>query len=128
VTGVRDNQRLLEGVRRVLAEAGFDEPNAAAGGLSLHAQEGEGVLLGWRPWGIVRAFSRVGHEDDLERRTALPGLHQALDSALAAILEAAGFQTRVVEPGWLLVSQRGQSAGEHEAGAAPCLPRATSHS
>lgn len=30
-------------------------------------------------------------------------LHQALDSTLAAILEGAGFQTRVVEPGWLLV-------------------------
>ncbi|MFF9870456.1 hypothetical protein ACF1G0_34655 [Streptomyces sp. NPDC013953] len=125
---MRGSQRLLEEIRRVLAQAGFDEPNAAAGALRLQVQEGEGVLLRWRPQGIVCALSRVGHEDDPERRTAPPGLPQALDSALAAILEAAGFQTRVVEPGWLLASRRGQSAGEPEAGAAPCLPRPTSHS
>jgi hypothetical protein len=59
---------------------------------------------------------------------ALPGLLQAVDSALAAILEAAGFQSRVVEPGWLLASRRGQSAGEPETGAAPCLPRPMFHS
>ncbi|MFE6365844.1 hypothetical protein ACFVP3_38435 [Streptomyces sp. NPDC057806] len=68
----------------------------------MHAQHDEGALLGWRPQGIAQAFTRVGHEEGLERRTALPCLHQAPDSALAAILAAACFQTKVVEPGWLL--------------------------
>ncbi|MFJ9598028.1 hypothetical protein ACIRS3_35450 [Streptomyces virginiae] len=115
---MRESQQLLEEIRSVLARAGFDEPGAAAGGLSLHLQGDERVLLGWRPQGIARAFSRFGHDDDLERRTALPGLHQALDSALAATLEAAGFHTRVVEPGWLLVSPSHPSVGP-DARAAP---------
>lgn len=113
----------------MLAQAGFDEPNAAGGtgGLSLYVREGEGVLLGWRPRGMVRAFTRVhGHEDGLERRMALPGLHQALDSALSAILEAAGFRTRVVEPGWLLVAGLDRSAAEHKAGEAPSQPTSRS--
>ncbi|MCL7430284.1 hypothetical protein [Streptomyces sp. YS415] len=70
----------------------------------MHAQEDDGVLLGWRPQGIAQAFTPVGHEEGLERRTALPCLHQTPDSALATSLAAAGFRTKVVEPDWLLVS------------------------
>ncbi|WP_272263091.1 hypothetical protein [Streptomyces xanthophaeus] len=111
---MRDDQRLLEEIRCVLAQAGFDEPNDAAG-LSLQAK-GEGALVGWRSTGILHALAHVhGHQDERERHTALPGLHQALDSALSAILEAAGFQTRVVQPGWLLVARADQSAAEPRA-------------
>lgn len=55
--------------------------------------------------GTVRAVMAA-----LEERWAT-----SVDAAPAAFLEAAGFQIRVVEPGWLLVARLDPSAAQSEA-------------
>lgn len=91
VAGVsKSGRQLLDEVRQVLATAGFTEPDGGTGGLVLRAKA-DGVLIAWQPAEVVRAVTYVHrHEDALDRLTSLPGLHQAIASALAAILDEAG--------------------------------------
>ncbi|MFI8345669.1 hypothetical protein ACIF8W_37245 [Streptomyces sp. NPDC085639] len=89
----------------MLATTGFTEPDGDTSGLVLRAQA-DGVLIGWQPAEVVRAVTYVhGHEDALGGFISLPGLHQAVASALTAILGEAGFDVRSGPDGSLRVNR-----------------------
>ncbi|MFF3215645.1 hypothetical protein ACFYYB_34085 [Streptomyces sp. NPDC002886] len=100
----KSERQLLDEVRQVLATTGFTEPDGGAGGLVLRA-EADGVLIASQPAEVIRAVTHVhGHEAALGGFTSLPGLHQAVASAVAAILSEAGFDVRPGPDDTLLVN------------------------
>ncbi|MYT26096.1 hypothetical protein GTW69_38500 [Streptomyces sp. SID7760] len=82
-------------VRRLLARAGFETVPKDGHGLRVWAAP-EGVLIGWAAQEVLRPTIQVhGHEEDLSRFTALPGLHTALRTALAVTLRDGGLDVAV---------------------------------
>ncbi|MGW2993267.1 hypothetical protein ACWDA9_16405 [Streptomyces sp. NPDC001193] len=82
-------------VRRLLARAGFETVPQERSGLRVWAAP-EGVMIGWAAREVLRPIVQVhGHEEDLARFTALPGLHTALRTALEVTLRDGGLDVVV---------------------------------
>ncbi|MFF4104474.1 hypothetical protein [Streptomyces sp. NPDC001903] len=108
-------------VRRLLARAGFETVPQDGNGLRVWAAP-EGVMIGWAAQEVLRPTIQVhGHEEDLSRFTALPGLHTALRTALAVTLRDGGLDVAIRGEHLLAVRPRNAAdpADAADAGPAP---------
>jgi len=83
---------MREAVLRVLTRAGFDVELPQGGGLRLHTDDSDGVLVVWVSDDLLTpAAAALAAATAPEPDRELEGLRRTLRIALAAILRGAGF-------------------------------------
>ncbi|MFG2623110.1 hypothetical protein ACGFXC_36420 [Streptomyces sp. NPDC048507] len=94
---------LMERVRQILTEAGFQETSTSGEGIRL-IRHARGVLVGWLP----EELTHTAYDDRLPRAPGtgageLAALRHVFPLALAVTLRAAGFAVETRDEEWLLI-------------------------
>lgn len=95
-----ERPRILHDVSEVLKRAGF-QTRPGDRGLALAATP-DGVLVEWQPDpALLHPMMQLAHGEDSEVPDTVygDGIKQVMTTAVAALLEQAGFQVRAVEAG-----------------------------